>query len=142
MTIPFLVPTLGGILIGLAAGGLFLGAGRMAGISSILAEAFRLDPRVAGWRWAFLGGLLGGGLLLLALAPETLPAGLDASLPLLLAGGALVGLGARLGGGCTSGHGVCGLSHGSGSSLLATVTFMATGAGTVFVAHHLIGGAL
>jgi uncharacterized membrane protein YedE/YeeE len=142
MTELVLAPLGGGVLIGLAAAGLYFGAGRMAGISGILGDAFRLDPAVAGWRWAFLAGLLAGGALLLALLPGALPARIEGSPGLLVLAGLLVGVGSRMGGGCTSGHGVCGISHRSGRSLVATLTFMTTGAVTVFVVQHLLGGGL
>ena len=142
MTLTVLAPTLGGILIGLAASGLARVDGRIAGISSILGESLRLDASIAGWRWAFLAGLLAGGLALLWLLPTALPAALDGPLPLFALAGLLVGVGTRLGGGCTSGHGVCGLARLSARSLVATLTFMAVAALTVFMARHLLGGLL
>jgi uncharacterized membrane protein YedE/YeeE len=90
-----------------------------------------------GWRLAFLAGLALGGLVLTA----QLPTDLHASRPIIIVAGLLVGLGARLGGGCTSGHGVCGLGRRSPRSLVAVLTFMATAFLTVFVTRHLIGGA-
>ena len=140
MNVDILPPTLGGILIGLAAGGLYVFNGRMAGISSILGESLRLDPVVSGWRWNFLAGLLAGGFILTILFPSAFPRVIETSFPVVVVGGVLVGLGARVGGGCTSGHGVCGLAHLSGSSLVATLTFMVSAAATVLVVRHLLGG--
>lgn len=142
MMMEFLAPTAGGLLIGLAAGGLYLARGRMAGISGILGESLRLESADAGWRWSFLAGLLAGGVALRVLVPGALPQAIAASLPLLLAAGFLVGYGARLGGGCTSGHGVCGLAHGSARSLVATLSFMSVAVLTVYVARHLLAGVI
>jgi uncharacterized protein len=123
--------TLGGILIGLAASLLLLGAGRVAGISGILGGVFlasgAADRR---WRGVFLVGLLLGALLWEQLSPGSI-APAPRSLPWLAASGLLVGIGTRLGGGCTSGHGVCGLSRLSLRSLVATLTFVAAGMLTV-----------
>jgi uncharacterized membrane protein YedE/YeeE len=113
----------GGVVIGLAASLLWLLGGRTAGVSGILGGV--VPPLRAGWEWRalFLGGLLAGGVLLQFLAPSRLevPA---RSLPVLAIAGLLVGFGTRLAGGCTSGHGVCGLSRLSRRSLVATVVFM------------------
>ena len=127
---------LGGVLIGAATAGLLLVNGRIAGISGIFGEATALRPGL--WRWAFLAGLVGaGGAASLAglAAPQTLRA---EGLGLLAVSGLLVGVGTRLSGGCTSGHGVCGLANLSPRSLAATATFMATAAIVVFVTHHLL----
>ena len=125
---------LGGALIGLAATVYLLATGRVAGVSGILAGA--LGERAArGERIAFLAGLIGAGLLAAAVSS---PASASAtSTPVLLAAGVLVGFGTRVGGGCTSGHGVCGVSRFSVSSLVATATFIATGAATVAVVAQL-----
>jgi uncharacterized membrane protein YedE/YeeE len=122
----------GGLLIGLSASVLALGAGRVAGISGILGGLFTPGREGRGWRLQFLAGLGVGGLLLLALHPAVF-ASAPRSLPLLAGAGLLVGFGARLGGGCTSGHGVCGLSRLSGRSLLATLVFMGAAMVTVLV---------
>jgi uncharacterized protein len=113
----------GGVVIGLAASLLWLLGGRTAGVSGILGGV--VPPLRAGWEWRalFLGGLLAGGLLLQFLAPARLEIP-PRSLPLLAIAGLLVGFGTRLAGGCTSGHGVCGLARLSRRSLLATVVFM------------------
>jgi len=134
---------LGGALIGAAAVVLLLFNGRLAGISGILAGV--LSPAEGGrtgWRLAFLAGLLAGGLVALGTMPGAFDIGLDRSLGATVGAGLLVGFGTRLGGGCTSGHGVCGIGRLSRRSLLATVTFMASGAATVLVVQRLLGGAL
>jgi uncharacterized protein len=131
---------LGGVLIGLAAALLLLVEGRIAGISGIVAGA--LPPRRGelGWRALFLAGLVGSGALLALVDGAAFPATLQRSPAVLVGAGLLVGFGARLSGGCTSGHGVCGLGRSSSRSLVAVVTFMLVGAAAVFVAR-VIGGA-
>ncbi len=132
----------GGLLIGTAAALLLLGNGRIAGISGILGGVLARIPEMRGQAegLAFLAGLIGLPALyaLTAGAPAIT---VTASAPLLLTGGLLVGFGTRLGSGCTSGHGVCGLSRLSPRSLAATGVFMAAAAAVVFVLRHLIGGA-
>ena len=132
----------GGLLIGTAAAILLLGNGRIAGISGILGGVLARIPERRGLAegLAFLAGLIGLPALyaLTAGAPAIT---VIASAPLLLTGGLLVGFGTRLGSGCTSGHGVCGLSRLSPRSLVATGVFMGTAAAMVFVLRHLIGGA-
>jgi uncharacterized membrane protein YedE/YeeE len=131
-----LLPSLmGGALIGLAVAGLLLVNGRIAGVSGILSGA--ASGRGQGWQWAFLAGLAAAGLAMRlsgAAAPEAFKA---QGLGWLAAAGLLVGFGARLGDGCTSGHGVCGLGHLSPRSLMATVTFMAFAAAVVFCVRHV-----
>jgi uncharacterized membrane protein YedE/YeeE len=126
---------LGGILIGLAIAMLLLLNGRIAGISGILGGLVRPEPGEGRWRWLFVLGLVGGGLAVRALHPGAIEA-TEASLPVLVASGLLVGLGTRLANGCTSGHGVCGNSRLSPRSLVATGTFMAVGAAVVFLVRH------
>jgi uncharacterized membrane protein YedE/YeeE len=116
----------GGALIGLAASALLILNGRVAGVSGIVGGLVRPQRGEWEWRAAFAAGLLAGGLALLALAPPSIGAP-PRPLGALVAAGLLVGFGARLGGGCTSGHGVCGLSRLSRRSLAATLTFMAAG---------------
>jgi hypothetical protein len=129
---------LGGLLIGAAAAILLIGNGRIAGISGILGGV--LGGRQLAEGGAFLAGLIGlPALHALALGAPAIT--VTGSVPLLLAGGLLVGFGTRLGGGCTSGHGVCGMSRLSPRSLAATGIFMAVAAATVFATRHLIGGA-
>ena len=127
----------GGVLIGLASVSFALGLGRIAGISGIVAGLLRPKKGDFGWRIAFVGGLLAAPLIYSLATP--LPAlRIDAGVPLLVAAGLLVGIGTRYGSGCTSGHGVCGLSRLSVRSLVATAAFMATGFATVFVVRHVI----
>jgi uncharacterized membrane protein YedE/YeeE len=123
---------MGGVLIGLAASVLALGAGRVAGISGILGGLFTPGHEGRGWRVQFLAGL-GVGALIGLLAQPAVFASAGQSLPVLAIAGLLVGFGARLGGGCTSGHGVCGLSRLSGRSLVATLVFMGTAAVVVLI---------
>jgi uncharacterized membrane protein YedE/YeeE len=128
----------GGALIGAAAALLWLGLGRIAGISGILAALARARDR--GWRLAFLAGLIAAPLLY-GLAGGALPEpSITNAQPVLIVGGLLVGYGTRLGGGCTSGHGVCGLARLSLRSLVATCVFLGAAVVSVFVSRHLIGG--
>ena len=127
----------GGALIGAAASGLLLVNGRLAGISSIAAGLISPSEETP-WQGSFVLGLLAGGGLLLLLAPSSFPLPASPAWRLVVAG-VLVGFGTRLGNGCTSGHGVCGLSRRSPRSLAATLTFMATAAVTVLVVTHLWG---
>ncbi len=131
---------LGGALIGLAASILLLFNGRVAGISGILGGALTPAPGDTLWRLMFLLGLAGVGAVGALLRPAAFVAGPVQSPWLIAIAGLLVGYGTRLGNGCTSGHGVCGVSRLSPRSLLATATFLATGAITVFLAKHLLGG--
>lgn len=128
----------GGVLIGIAAALLILLLGRIAGISGILGVLLtRTMPGDRGWRIAFIVGLLAAPWVWQAVAP--LPAAvIDADTPTLVIAGLLVGVGTRLGAGCTSGHGVCGLSRMSLRSLAATMVFMLAGMATVFVIRHLL----
>ncbi len=130
----------GGVCIGAAASLLMLLNGRVAGVSGIVGGAFGAPASDLAWRIAFAVGLVVGPLIVGAVAgplPALVPA---ASLPVLIAAGLLVGVGTRLGGGCTSGHGVCGISRGSPRSTAATAIFIVVAAITVFVARHVIGG--
>lgn len=121
----------GGLLIGLSAALMLLGAGRIAGISGIASRAFGISDSGMSWSsaWTFIVALPLGALLVIKLTGASVPE--FASAPLLVLAGLLVGFGARLGSGCTSGHGVCGVSRFSQRSIVATVTFMATGMATV-----------
>ena len=132
----------GGLLIGSAAGLLLLLSGRIAGVSGMAAAALRIADRGPPWIQAsgFVLGLPAGALLVgLALGRPEIT--ITSSLPLLVVGGLLVGFGTRLGNGCTSGHGVCGLARLSPRSIAATGAFMAAGVATVFVVRHLVGAA-
>ncbi len=122
----------GGLLIGLAGAVMLLGLGRIAGVSGIAARASGLGGDMPlGTAWAFLAGLPLGALLIAATTdwhPATY-----ASSPMLIVAGLLVGFGTRLGGGCTSGHGVCGVSRLSQRSMVATATFITAGVAAVFL---------
>lgn len=123
---------LGGALIGGAAALLMFTHGRIAGISGLLAGVLPPQPG-EGWRMAFLGGLVAGGALFALLWPAQFAMVGLPRWPLWLVSGLLVGVGTRVSGGCTSGHGVCGLGRGSPRSLVATMVFMATAVLTVLV---------
>jgi len=127
----------GGVLIGLAAALFLLVNGRVAGISGILGGLLRPARGDIAWRAAFLAGLLFAPALY-ALATRYPVPTIEAGYPLLLLAGALVGIGTRYGSGCTSGHGVCGLSRLSPRSLVATFAFMASGFATVFAVRHIL----
>ena len=129
---------LGGALIGLAATLLLATLGRIAGISGIVNNAFESrDGR--GWRLGVLAGLIGGAALWFAFGVGVSPARTGFPLPWLIAAGLLVGFGTRLGSGCTSGHGICGLARLSGRSLAAVLAFMASGMATVYALRHVFG---
>lgn len=131
----------GGLLIGTAAALLLLLTGRIAGVSGMIATATRMNVGGTPWSQAtpFLAGLPIGAVLvaLLVRTPDVI---VTSSVPLLIVAGVLVGFGTRLGNGCTSGHGVCGMARLSPRSLAATATFMASAAATVFILRHVIGG--
>lgn len=127
----------GGLVLGLAAALFVLLNGRVLGISGILGGLIGADRGDRGWRLAFLGGLLLAPAVWAAFAMPVVPR-IDAGPALLVASGLLVGWGTRRGSGCTSGHGVCGLARLSPRSLVATLCFMGTGFGTVFVVRHLV----
>ncbi|MEM9074346.1 MAG: YeeE/YedE thiosulfate transporter family protein [Myxococcota bacterium] len=122
---------LGGLLVGIASAALLLLHGRIAGISGILGGALRGPDR--SWRLFFLAGLAAGGGLIAILSPSAFAVDIDRSLPVLALAGLLVGVGTRLGGGCTSGHGICGLSRFSKRSAVAVITFMSVAALTVWI---------
>ena len=132
---------LGGVLIGLSAAGLMLSHGRIAGISGIVSSALnRPRDTESPWRFAFVAGLVAGGALMAQLMPANYfeYAPLVRSQLAIAASGLLVGLGTVLGSGCTSGHGVCGLSRMSPRSLVATLAFMGAGFVTVFLIRHAL----
>jgi uncharacterized membrane protein YedE/YeeE len=133
----YLMPLTGGVLLGLSAVWLLLSLGRIAGISGIAWGALAGPER--GWRWLFLLGLLAGGLMTHNFIGQPVPAESTAPLWLIATSGLLVGLGTRMGGGCTSGHGVCGLGRRSTRSLVATLTFITLGVITVFIMQSVTG---
>ena len=130
----YLMPPIGGVLLGLSAIWLLLSLGRIAGISGIAWGSLAGPERA--WRWLFLTGLTHNVI------SQPVPAESAAPLWLIAASGLLVGLGTRMGGGCTSGHGVCGLGRRSPRSLVATATFMTLGVITVFIMQSVMGGAV
>lgn len=135
---PYLVSLFGGLLIGTSVWLMLAGLGRVTGISGIAVTALTA-PKESLWRYAFLAGLIGGGILFVRLF-SVASAGV-ATTPWLIVAGLLVGFGTVLGGGCTSGHGVCGLGRRSPRSLIATLMFMVAGMATVAVIRALNGGA-
>jgi uncharacterized membrane protein YedE/YeeE len=139
--LPLAYPIAGGLLIGLAAALLLILSGRIAGVSGMIAATLRIADKGPPWLQAaaFVAGLPLGAAIVAALLrrPQIL---ITSSMPLLVAAGLLVGFGTRLGNGCTSGHGVCGMARLSSRSVAATLTFVAVGFFTVFVMRHAIGG--
>jgi uncharacterized protein len=131
---------IGGALIGLAAVMLMLFLGRVAGVSGILGATLGLGTGDRGWRIAFIAGLILAPVAAM-LAGYSVPVPqMPASWFVIITAGFLVGFGARLGGGCTSGHGVCGIARLSKRSLAATMIFMGTAVITVALMRHVIGG--
>jgi uncharacterized membrane protein YedE/YeeE len=130
---------IGGLLIGASAALLLVLNGRIAGISGILGGLLQPARGEVGWRLAFLAGMLIAPLVYVAVGGALPRVVLDASLPRLILAGLIVGFGTRLGAGCTSGHGVCGIGRLSPRSLVATLVFMATAIATVLVTRHLVG---
>ncbi|MFO0579348.1 MAG: YeeE/YedE family protein [Polyangia bacterium] len=131
---------IGGLLIGSAAALMLLLKGRIAGISGIVGGLLQPSHGDTSWRGLFILGLMAAPLILLATGRLPQMTNVASDRTLILAG-LLVGFGTRLGSGCTSGHGVCGLARRSKRSLVATLVFMASGALTVWVVRHVIGGA-
>ena len=129
----------GGLLVGISASVLWLGLGRVAGISGILGALWTPQAGDIAWRIAFLIGLIVAPLIYASAGGGVPPITISVSPLLVVAGGLLVGFGTRLGGGCTSGHGVCGLARLSSRSIVATAVFMATAILTSFVLRHVIG---
>ena len=127
----------GGVLIGFAAGMFVLLNGRIAGISGIIGGLLKPARGDVVWRMAFIGGLVVAPMVYALAATLPVPQ-IDAGYGALVAAGLLVGIGTRYGSGCTSGHGVCGLSRLSPRSLAATAVFMAAGFVTVFMMRHLL----
>jgi uncharacterized membrane protein YedE/YeeE len=131
---------LGGALIGLSAALLMLLTGRIAGISGIFSGCLTLGASDRGWRLAFIAGLIAAPLLgALVQFPLSVPL-MPKNWFVIITAGLLIGFGTRLGGGCTSGHGVCGIARLSARSIAATVIFMAAAMIAVFIMRHVIGG--
>jgi uncharacterized membrane protein YedE/YeeE len=130
----------GGILIGLASVLLMLSLGRIMGATGILAGV--LTPFVhpdTGWRLTILAGMVSGPLALMVLTGSMPAVDVPVSMPMLVLGGFLVGIGVTYGSGCTSGHGVCGMARLSRRSIVATLTFMVTTGLTVYITRHVLG---
>jgi uncharacterized membrane protein YedE/YeeE len=128
----------GGALIGFAAVLLLAANGRIAGISGITAGLFARVSRDTLWRAAFIAGVWLGAVGYAAARGGLFEVRLEATLPVVVASGLLVGFGTRLGSGCTSGHGVCGIARFSRRSMVATLVFMAAGMATVFAVRHIV----
>lgn len=124
---------IGGVMIGLAAAGLLVLTGKTAGVSGILDGVLRGEKGEWSWKAAFLAGLVAGGALLAWKCPTSLARVAPRDMPWVIGGGLLVGFGARLGGGCTSGHGVCGIGRLSLRGIAGTAIFIVVGAITVLV---------
>ena len=133
---------LGGVLIGLSAAAMLLFNGRIVGISGIIGGLLRPTHGETLWRAVFVVGLITGGFIMAQLTPRSFDIGVSRSAGALLCAGLLVGFGTRLGNGCTSGHGVCGISRGSVRSLVATAVFMATGGAVVYFVNHILRGTI
>jgi hypothetical protein len=130
----------GGTLIGLAALLLLLCNGRIAGISGIMGGSLQPARGDLLWRVLFFWGLVAGGALVLWWWPAALDIRIDVSTPAVILAGLLVGLGTRIGSGCTSGHGVCGVGRLAPRSIVASAVFVATGMLTVYIVRHVLGG--
>lgn len=142
MSSELLTPMLGGALIGLGASALLLFSGKIAGVSGIFGGLLQPKAGDFAWRLSFVLGIVAAGAVISLLRPDLFAMGVTRSMPALIAAGVLVGFGARLGSGCTSGHGVCGIARLGPRSFVATATFMATGALATFVVNHVMGGSL
>lgn len=134
----YLVALLGGAVIGGGAAALLILSGRIAGVSGIVGGALVPRSGELGWRLMFLAGLIGGGALGGLVAPQAYGAPHGSTL-LLVVAGLLVGYGTRLGSGCTSGHGICGVSRMSRRSITATALFVAAGMVATMVLRHVVG---
>lgn len=129
---------IGGLLIGSAAVLLLAGSGRIAGISGIVGGLLARVPGDNAWRLLFVLGLVLGAGVYQIVTAAPLEVRIDVSTPLLITAGFLVGFGTRLGGGCTSGHGVCGIARLSTRSIVATIVFIGVAMATTFVLRHLL----
>ena len=129
---------IGGLLIGLSAVLLILLNGKIAGISGIVGGLLARKGSQVGWRAVFIAGLLLGAFIYILATGGALPVYIQASLPVMIIAGLLVGFGTRLGSGCTSGHGVVGIARFSKRSIVATLVFFVVAIITVFVTHHVL----
>ncbi|MBT6065995.1 MAG: YeeE/YedE family protein [Proteobacteria bacterium] len=142
MEFTLIKPLFGGFLLGLAALSLLFFNGRVAGVSGILGGFLSFRKRDTLWRFAFLTGLVAGGVLLLATCPETLDLNLKSSPPAVMLAGLLVGIGSRMGSGCTSGHGICGIGRLSQRSMIAAVIFLSSGIAAAVLIDLVFGGVI
>lgn len=136
------LPLLGGVIIGLAAAGMMAFLGRIAGISGIVSGILTPKKGDISWRVLFVAGLVVGGGVMAIVSPGSFAITVERSFGAVAVAGLLVGFGTRLGSGCTSGHGICGLSRLSPRSIIATLTFMTTGIVTVYIVRHVFQGAI
>jgi uncharacterized membrane protein YedE/YeeE len=137
------IPSLiGGIIIGIASAIMLLYVGKIAGISGIFGGLLNAKRGDTAWRGMFVAGLLVGGLILLVAYPDSLSIHVDRSMAAVIVAGLLVGIGSRLGSGCTSGHGVCGVGRFAPRSLVSVGVFMSTGAAAAIIVNHLLGGSI
>ncbi|MFT6069332.1 MAG: putative membrane protein YedE/YeeE [Bacteriovoracaceae bacterium] len=131
-------PLLGGILIGVSSSTMLGGLGRITGISGIMGGSLTIPKKEELWRFAFLGGLILGGFIFMKIKPEFFNYSFEFSALQYVSAGLLVGYGTRLGSGCTSGHGVCGMARLAKRSIIATITFILFGMITVAVKGMLV----
>ena len=129
---------IGGLLIGLSVVLMILFNGKVAGISGIVGGLLARKGSEVGWRAVFIVGLLLGAFAYVLATGDAMPVNIQASLPVMVIAGLLVGFGTRLGSGCTSGHGVVGIARFSRRSIVATLTFFAAATITVFITHHVL----
>ena len=135
-----ILSSLGGMLIGLAAVGLLLVNGRIAGISGITAGVLHPKKGNTFWRILFIAGMLVGAMIILAFHPDAMDIRIDVSNAAILLGGFLVGIGTRIGNGCTSGHGVCGVGRLAPRSIIASAVFFSFAVLTTWLVRHVAGG--
>lgn len=137
MALEWFYALLGGFLIGISASILLLTHSRIAGVSGILYGLLTRPTADGFWQLWFVLGLVGAGFGFYSFRPELFPATVELSTPMVIGAGLLVGIGTKMANGCTSGHGVCGISRFSFRSVVATMTFMAAGIATVYIVKHL-----
>lgn len=140
LTSSILNALVGGVIIGLAVTIMLFLNGRVTGISGIIASALSKPTKFDLWRWTFIGGMIFGGYIVNRYRPEMFANTTSTGLSLLIVAGVLVGYGTVMGSGCTSGHGICGISRLSVRSMFATITFMIFGFLSVQLVKYLLGG--